>query len=107
VTNAETQTSTQPDLQFDISVDDTGVDAVSVTIHFAIYDIDQTSFDAITTWGGLDPYLVEDGDYLNSVSSFFDLNNNADTYVWVIWFEATSKTSVWDVDIDLTLRYNW
>ena len=107
VTSAETRTSTQPDIQFDISVDDTGVDVVSVTIHFAVYDIDQTTFDSIPTWGGLDPYLVQDGDYTNSVSSFFDLNNNADTYVWVIWFEASSKTDVWTVDIDLTLRYNW
>ena len=107
VSTAETQTSIEPDLQFDISVDDTGVDVVTVTIHFAIYDIDQTTFDSIPTWGGLDPYLVQDGDYTTSVSSFFNLNNNADTYVWVIWFEASSKTSVWTVDIDLTLRYNW
>ena len=107
VTSAETQTSTQPDISFDISVDDTGVDAVSVTIHFAIYDIDKVSFDAIPTWPGLDSYLVQEVDYSTSVSSFFNLNNYADTYVWVVWFEATSKTDVWTVDIDLTLRYNW
>ncbi len=107
VSSFETQTSTAPDVQFDISVDDTGVDVVSVTVHFAIYSIDQTTFDSITTWAGLDSYLVEEGDYTNSVSSWFDLNNYSDTYVWVIWFEATSKTSVWTVDIDLTLRYNW
>ena len=88
-------------------MDDTGVDAVSVTIHFAIYDIDKVSFDAIPTWPGLDSYLVQEVDYSTSVSSFFDLNNYADTYVWVVWFEATSKTDVWTVDIDLTLRYNW
>ncbi|MHA2352698.1 MAG: hypothetical protein ACXABX_06225 [Candidatus Thorarchaeota archaeon] len=107
VSNSETQTSTAPDVQFDINVVDTGVDAVSVTIHFAIYDIDQTTFDSITTWPGLDSYLVDEGDYLNTASSWFDLNNYADTYVWVIWFEASSKTVVWSVDIDLTLRYNW
>jgi hypothetical protein len=107
VSSSETLTSTVPDISFDISVDDTGVDAVSVTIHFAVYNIDQTTFDSIPTWPGLDSYLVEEGDYTNSVSSWFDLNNNPDTYVWVIWFEATSKTSVWSVDIGLTLRYNW
>ena len=107
VSSSETQTSTAPDVQFDINVVDTGVDAVSVTIHFAIYSIDQTTFDSITTWPGLDTYLVEEGDYSNSVSSWFDLNNYADTYVWVIWFDASSKTDVWSVDIDLTLRYNW
>ena len=80
---------------------------MSVTIHFAIYSIDMTTFDSIPTWPGLDSYLVEEGDYLSSVSNWFDLNNYADTYVWVIWFEATSKTDIWTVDIDLTLQYNW
>ncbi len=107
VSSAETMTSTSPDIYFDINVVDTGTDAVSVTIHFAIYDIDQVSFDAITTWGGVAPYLVQSGNYTGSVATFYNLNNNADTYVWVIWFDAASKTSVWSVDIDLTLRYNW
>ena len=107
VSSSETQTSTPPDVQFDISVDDTGDDIVSVTIHFAIYDIDQTTFDSISTWSGLDSYLIDDGDYIGSASDWFDLHNYADTYVWVLWFEASSKTSIWTVDIDLTLRYNW
>ncbi|MHA2080983.1 MAG: hypothetical protein ACW99H_07555, partial [Candidatus Thorarchaeota archaeon] len=56
VSSAETLTSTSPDIFFEISVDDTGADAVSVTIHFAIYDIDQATFDSIPTWPGLDSY---------------------------------------------------
>lgn len=107
VSSAETMTSTSPDIYFDISVDDTGTDAVSVTIHFAIYDMDQASFDAIPTWGGVAPYLVQSGNYTTSVSTYFNINNNADTYVWVIWFDAASKVDPWIVDIDLTLRYNW
>lgn len=107
VSSAETQTSTRPDVLFDISVDDTGVDVVNVTIHFAIYEIDKTTFDSISTWAGVDPYLIQEGDYTNTAYDYFDLNNNAATYVWVIWFEASSKTSVWTIDIDLTLRYNW
>ncbi len=103
----EVQTSTDPDVYFEISVDDTGSDAVTVTIHFAIYEIDQTTFDSISTWAGLDPYLVEEGDSTTTYTDFFNLNNNIDTYVWVIWFDATSKTDTWTVDIDLTLRYNW
>ncbi|MBN2230044.1 MAG: hypothetical protein JW779_10700 [Candidatus Thorarchaeota archaeon] len=107
VSSSETMTMTEPDIQFDIVVDDTGSDSISVTIHFAIYAIDQSTFDSIPTWAGLDSYLVEDGDYTNTASDYFNLNNYADTYVWVIWFEASSKTDVWNVDIDLTLRYNW
>lgn len=107
VYSSEVQTTTSPDVFFDIRVDDTGSDAVSVTIHFAIYEIDQTTFDSISTWSGLDSYLVEEGDFLTSVSDFFNINNYASTYVWVIWFDATSKTDVWTVDYDLTLRYNW
>ncbi|MFW9958662.1 MAG: hypothetical protein ACFFCT_11385, partial [Candidatus Odinarchaeota archaeon] len=107
VYSSEVLTSTQPDVYFDISVDDTGSDAVSVTIHFAIYEIDQTTFDSILTWSGLDSYLVEDGDYSTSCTDYFNINNYASTYVWVIWFDAASKTDVWTVDITLTLRYNW
>ncbi len=103
----EVLTTTSPDVLFDISVDDTGVDAVSVTIHIAIYDIDRATFDSITTWSGLDTYLVDEGDYTNQVDTYFNLNNNADTYVWVFWFDAASKTDTWTVDIDITLRYNW
>ncbi len=107
VSSSETMTSTSPDVQFEIDARDTGSDDVTVTIHFAIYSIDITTFDSISTWGGLDSYLVEDGDYIDRADDFFNINNYADTYVWVIWFEASSKTDVWGVDIDLTLRYNW
>ena len=107
VYSSEVLTTTSPDVLFEISVDDTGSDAVSVTIHCAIYEIDQTTFDSITTWPGLDSYLVEESDYTNTVDDFFNLNNYASTYVWVVWFEASSKTDIWTVDIDLTLRYNW
>jgi hypothetical protein len=107
VYSSEAQTTTSPDVYFDISVDDTGSDAVSVTIHFAIYEIDQTTFDSIPTWGGLDSYLVEDGDYSTARVDFFNIYNYASTYVWVIWFDAASKADIWTVDITLTLRYNW
>ncbi len=107
VYSSEVQTNTQPDIHFDIDVYNTGTDSVTVTVHFAIYEIDITSFDAIPTWSGLDTYLVEQGDYTTSQISYFNLNNYASTYVWVIWFDATSKTDTWSVDIDLTLRYNW
>lgn len=107
VYSSEVQTSTQPDVYFDINVYDTGSDSVTVTIHVAIYEIDKTTFDSISTWSGLNPYLVDQGNYTSSTLDFFDLNNIADTYVWVIWFEASSKTDTWSVDIGLTLRYNW
>jgi hypothetical protein len=107
LSTSDVQTTTSPDVYFVINVEDTGSDAVSVTIHFAIYKINQTTFESIPTWGGLDSYLVEEGDYTTACSSYFDINNYASTYVWIIWFEATSKTSVWTVDITLTLRYNW
>lgn len=103
----ETLTSTAPDVNFVISIDDTGNDSVTVTTHFAIYEIDYTDF-ANLTWIERDAYLIEEGDYSSTyVDSFFDINNEASTYVWVLWFDASSKTSVWTVDIDLILRYNW
>ncbi|MFW9833590.1 MAG: hypothetical protein ACFFEK_06320 [Candidatus Thorarchaeota archaeon] len=107
VFSSETTTTTAPDLQFDISVVSTGSDGVVVTIHFAIYEIDQATFDSIPTWGGVAPYLVDSGNYTTNASDFYNLNNYADTYVWVLWFDASSKTDVWSVNIDLTLRYNW
>ncbi|MFW9786120.1 MAG: hypothetical protein ACFFE2_03850 [Candidatus Thorarchaeota archaeon] len=107
VSSLETQTTTAPDIDFNIDVLSTGSDVVTVTIHFAIYEIDQTTFDSIPTWSGVAPYLMDSGNYTDNASDFFNLNNYADTYVWVLWFEASSKTSTWSVDIDLTLRYNW
>ena len=103
----ETETSIQPDVYFDISVDDTGSDAVTVTIHYAIYEVDAATVYAATTWSELDVYLLGSGSTTTFVSAYVDLNNYADTYTWVLWFEATSKTDTWTVDIDLTLRYNW
>jgi hypothetical protein len=107
VYSSEVQTTVAPDVYFDISVDSTGSDAVSVTVHFAIYDIDMTTFDSIPTWSGVDSYLVQQGNYSTSATNYFDIYNSASTYVWVIWFDAASKTDVWTVSIALTLRYNW
>ena len=106
VYSSEVQTSTSPDVNFDISVYDTGSDSVSVTIHFAIYETDVSTVDSLS-WSELNSYLIEEGDYLTQVDDFFNLNNYADTYTWVIWFDASSKGDTWSVDIDLTLRYNW
>ena len=107
VSSYETQTTTSPDLDFEISVTSTGSDGVTVTVHVAVYEIDKTTFDGISTWAGLDSYLVDQGDYTTTASDFINLYNYADTYVWVFWFDASSKTSTWSVNIDLTLRYNW
>jgi hypothetical protein len=103
----ETETSIQPDVHFTINVVDTGTDAVSVTVHYAIYDTDAATVYGATTWSELDVYLLESGDSVSTVNDFINLNNNADTYTWVLWFEASSKVDTWQVDIDLTLRYNW
>ena len=107
VSSSETQTSISPDVLFDISVGDTGTDSVSVTIHYAIYNIDSATVFAAATWAELNTYLVDDGSTTSSAYDFINLNNYADTYTWVLWFEASSKTVTWSVDIDLTLRYNW
>ncbi|MHA2027184.1 MAG: hypothetical protein ACW98U_14880 [Candidatus Thorarchaeota archaeon] len=107
VYSSETQTSISPDVLFDINVSDTGTDSVSVTIHYAIYNIDSATVFGAATWAELDTYLVDDGSTTSSAYDFINLNNYADTYTWVLWFEASSKTVTWSVDIDLTLRYNW
>ncbi len=106
VSSSETQTSTQPDLHFEIDVD-TGSDDVTVDIVIAIYDVDQSTFDSLS-WSELDNnHQMGKTTHTGEVLDFIDLHNYADTYTWVIWFEASSKTDVWDVDITLTLRYNW
>lgn len=106
VSSSETQTSIQPDLLFDIDVK-TGSDSVVVTAQIAVYDVDQTTFDTLS-WTDLDNnHLVGSDSDTGDVLGFIDLYNYPETYTWVIWFEASSKSDVWDVDIDLTLRYNW
>lgn len=107
VSSSEVQTSTPPDLHFDIDVN-TGSDDVTPTVVIAVYDVDQTTFDSLS-WSELDNnYQMGMFTYnARDVLSYIDLHNSADTYTWVIWFEASSKADVWDVDITLTLRYNW
>ena len=107
VSSSEVQTSIVPDLLFDIYVRDTGSDGVSVSAHIAVYEASVSVVDGAATWGELDTYLVDEGTYPSPFSQRIDLYNYASSYTWVIWFEASSKTDVWDVDITLTLRYNW
>jgi hypothetical protein len=106
VASSEVQTSTVPDLHFLISIDK-GSDIVSVTIHIAVYEMSRAAFDSYSTWAEVEPYLLSQSDHINSVNDFINLRNYASGYVWVVWFEAASKTSVWSVDMQLTLRYNW
>jgi hypothetical protein len=107
VSSSEVQTSIVPDLLFDIYVRDTGSDGVSVSAHIAVYETSVSIVDGASTWGELSTYLVNEGTYPSPFSQRIDLYNYASSYTWVIWFEATGKTDVWDVDITLTLRYNW
>ncbi|MFW9965983.1 MAG: hypothetical protein ACFFEA_02425 [Candidatus Thorarchaeota archaeon] len=107
VSSSEVQTTIVPDLLFDVYVRDTGTDSVVISIHIAVYETSVSTVDAAPTWGDLSTYLVDEGTYSNPTDQFIDLYNYASSYTWVIWFEASSKTDVWDVDITLTLRYNW
>ena len=107
VNTSQVQTTTPPDMWFNITVASTGTDNVMVSIHVAVYRLDLASFDSIPTWDIRDSYLVKQGDYTNTARDFFNLDNQASTYVWVIWFNASHKTVAWDVDITINIRYNW
>lgn len=107
VSSSEVQTSVVPDLLFDIYVRDTGSDSVIPSIHIAVYEASVSTVDAAPTWDDLLSYLVDEGTYPSPVYQFINLYNYAASYTWVIWIEASSKTDVWDVDVTLTLRYNW
>ncbi len=104
VSSSEAQGSLVPDLDFDISVDDTGTDSVSVEIHIAVYELDVTTFDSLSS-SGRAPYLVDEATSTDYIFTWIDLYDYASTYVWVVYFTASSKTDVWDVDLTLTLRY--
>ncbi|MHA2354896.1 MAG: hypothetical protein ACXADC_06965 [Candidatus Thorarchaeota archaeon] len=107
VSASEVQTSIVPDLLFDVYVRDTGSDGVSVSVHIAVYETSVSIVDGASTWGELTTYQVDEGDYPSPLSQRIDLYNYASSYTWVIWFDASSKLDTWDVDITLTLRYNW
>jgi hypothetical protein len=107
VSSSEVQTSTVPDLLFEVDVRDTGSDGVAVSIHIAVYEASASTVTNAASWGDLSGYLVGEGTFSNPTSRFINLYNYASTYTWVIWFEASDKTDVWDVEITLTLRYNW
>ena len=104
VSSAEAQGSLLPDLDFDVSVDNTGSDSVSVEIHIAVYELDVSLFDSLTA-SGRASYLVGEATSTDSINTWIDLYDYASTYVWVVYFSAVSKTDIWDVDLTLTLRY--
>ncbi|MFX0107927.1 MAG: hypothetical protein ACFE7R_06575 [Candidatus Hodarchaeota archaeon] len=112
VSSSECQTSWEPDLHFDINVESTGSDTnVTVGIFYAVYDTDMATVDSLS-WEDLETYRLYGGPAYgdtipNPVDDFINLYNYAHDYTWVFWFEADYKTSVWSVDITLTLRYNW
>jgi hypothetical protein len=84
-----------------------GSDSFAVDIYYAVYETDMSTVDTLP-WDDLIPYRMNYGLTSSPVVDWIDLNNYADSYTWVIWFEASStKFSTWDVDIDLSLRYNW
>jgi hypothetical protein len=101
----EVETPYVPELLMDIAIDHTGSDSVTVTIHIAVYETTAAVVDAAATWGELDSYLVGENDYIGSVYSSIALYDYATTYTWVVWFDASDKTSVWSVDIDITMDY--
>ncbi|MFX0108062.1 MAG: hypothetical protein ACFE7R_07250, partial [Candidatus Hodarchaeota archaeon] len=105
VYSSECETPDNPELNFDISFDHTGDDAVTVSIHLAVYAADMATVDDAPTWGELDTYLVAEGDYTDSAFAFAELYGYAETYTWVIQFDASYKYSEWSVDIDIWLEY--
>jgi hypothetical protein len=107
VNSSQVETTTPPDMWFNITVVSTGADNVMVSVFVSVYRLDLASFDSIPTSSGRDSYLVEQGMYTNTATDFFNLDNQASTYVWVVWFNVSHKTVVWDVDITINLRYNW
>ncbi|MFX1262635.1 MAG: hypothetical protein ACFFAZ_11140 [Promethearchaeota archaeon] len=107
VNSSQVQTSTPPDMWFNITVISTGVDNVMVSILVAVYRLDLDAFNSIPRWDIRDSYLVQQGLYTNTATNFFNLDNQVSTYVWAVWFNVSHKTVVWDVDITINLRYNW
>lgn len=107
VSSSQVQTATPPDMWFNITVVSTGADNAVVSIIVAVYRVDLATFNSIQTYGDRDVYLVEQGVYTDTATNFFNLDNQASTYVWAVWFTVTHKTVAWDVDITINLRYNW
>ena len=107
VSSSQVQTTTPPDMWFNITVVSTGADNVVVSIIVSVYRLDLATFNSIQTYGDRDVYLIEQGVYTDTATNFFNLDNQASTYVWAVWFTVTHKTVAWDVDITINLRYNW
>jgi hypothetical protein len=107
VNSSQVQTDTPPDMWFNITVISTGADNVMVSIFVAVYRCDLATFHSNPVYSSGDPDLVEQGGYTNTATGFFNLDNQASTYVWAVLFNVSHKTVVWDVDITINLRYNW
>jgi len=106
ISAGEVATSIPPIIAFSIYVRNTSLDSpVVVLIHTAVYRLDLTTFDTLD-WGQRDPYLVSAGNKTTLFRSNIVVNNTPSTYVWVVWYTASTKTTPWMVEMILNLKYN-
>jgi hypothetical protein len=107
VSASEVLTDVRPDLYFEVSIDN-GADSGNVEILAEVYECSRTTVIDALTWDELLVYRVGWETATGSMSDFINLENYAQTYTWVLRFQYSDpKTSIWDSDMTLTLRFNW
>ena len=106
VNESQVLTGTAPEVQFNVNVEDTGEDVGTVTIFVAVYELNESTFDSLGTIIDLEPYKVAQIEDQTLLEGSIDLDNEASTYVWLVVLYAAAKTSVWSVDVLVTLQFN-
>ncbi len=100
----QTLTSTNPWLKVEIVVMRTYDDEVNVTITAEIYQLNYTEYQTMSEFERA-PYLVNRISDNNTLEQNIQLTNETVPYTWIVFYEAPTKTVVWDVDVDVSIAY--
>jgi peptide/nickel transport system permease protein len=94
-----------PDLFVGVSDLNTGFDAVAVNVTFRIYNLDLTTYSALTESERLSYLYANRSVVSENLLEYIQLPNEEGVYVWELQFTAPQKTGVWSANTRVVLSY--
>ncbi|RLI60565.1 MAG: hypothetical protein DRO93_06710 [Candidatus Thorarchaeota archaeon] len=96
-----------PSVYFSVIIQDAGAESdLDVLCVAELYAMDYATFNASTP-SERQAALIGTHSRNNTMRTDITVGDQPAKYTWVVWFNATQKTSTWSVDITIQLRYNY
>ena len=91
-----------------VIIQDLGSDPEDMEVNCTIivYEMDYATFNS-STESQREAAIIGSRSRNDTVRSDISLNGVPDKYTWVVFFNAPQKTSDWEIDITVQLRYNY